>query len=358
MLLKQVMDRFGNRSRWIAAISLVTIVAAVCVAARPVKQHVPAPASRPAEKTSPLNARLSTHAASSEQQAHIATSFENPPLSFEPNRGQTDSQVKFNARADGYQLYLGETKAVLSLTPRVKVTRPAGRPAVPLAAESRGSVVEMNFLGAKDQPEITASDPLPGVSNYFVGNDPNHWATGVPHYARVEYREAYPGINLQFSGQGRELELGFVVAAGADPAAIKFAFSGSNAVHTDPEGELAVVGETGGVRFATLHAYQEVAGRQKSVDASFSVHDGNQVVLALGAYDRSHDLIIEPGSDVANTQFRSAATDPSRLLSLAWIPMIGIVLAGVGAVQRKRLLATLMLCLSVCGLAVLVACGN
>src|SRR5437764_10087256 len=116
MLLKQVMDRFGKRSRWIAAFSLVAIIGAVCVAARPAKQHVTAPASRPAEKTSPLNAQLSTHTASPEEHARLAANFGNLPLSFEPNRGQSDSEVKFNARANGYQLFLTPTKAVVSLT--------------------------------------------------------------------------------------------------------------------------------------------------------------------------------------------------------------------------------------------------
>src|SRR5580704_4845738 len=37
------------------------------------------------------------------------------PLSFEPNRGQTDKQVKFMARGAGYTLFLTPTEAVFSL---------------------------------------------------------------------------------------------------------------------------------------------------------------------------------------------------------------------------------------------------
>src|SRR5881628_2256148 len=38
------------------------------------------------------------------------------PLSFEANQGQTDPQVKFLSRANGYTLFLTPTEAVLTLT--------------------------------------------------------------------------------------------------------------------------------------------------------------------------------------------------------------------------------------------------
>ncbi|HEY0051201.1 MAG TPA: hypothetical protein VGB68_18040, partial [Pyrinomonadaceae bacterium] len=42
------------------------------------------------------------------------------PLHFEPNHGQTDAQVKFLARGQGYALFLTEKEAVLSLQKRGK----------------------------------------------------------------------------------------------------------------------------------------------------------------------------------------------------------------------------------------------
>ena len=42
------------------------------------------------------------------------------PLHFEPNLGQTSSQVKFLARGHGYSLFLTEKEAVLSLQKRGK----------------------------------------------------------------------------------------------------------------------------------------------------------------------------------------------------------------------------------------------
>jgi len=37
------------------------------------------------------------------------------PLSFQPNKGQTDSQVKFLSRGRGYTLFLTATEAIVSM---------------------------------------------------------------------------------------------------------------------------------------------------------------------------------------------------------------------------------------------------
>jgi len=44
------------------------------------------------------------------------------PISFEPNRGQTNKKVKFLAPGQGYGLFLTSTGAVLSLSKASKVT--------------------------------------------------------------------------------------------------------------------------------------------------------------------------------------------------------------------------------------------
>jgi hypothetical protein len=356
MLSKQVKDRFGSRSVWITGISLLVVVGAVCIFARPAKSHFTAPVAHPAEMSSPLNGRLST--ASPVEQAHITSSFGNVPLSFEPNLGQSDPQVKFTARGNGYQLFLTPEKAVISLAHSRKMNPRSDADRATPSADERTSVIQMEFLGAQDQPEISASAPLPGVSNYFIGADPYRWATGVPHYAQVNYRDIYPGVSLHFSGEGQEVGLGFVVAAGADPSTVHLRFHGATKVNTDADGGLAVAAETSIMHFRTLHAYQETKGKPQAVDANFAVREGGGVVLALGSYDHSRDLMIDAHSDGTASAQSSVAATNSWLLSLAWVPLVGIALAGVGAVQRKRLFASLLFCLSLAGLAVMVACGK
>ncbi|MFQ5817081.1 MAG: hypothetical protein ACE5H2_03880 [Terriglobia bacterium] len=70
------------------------------------------------------------------------------------------------------------------------------------------TVLRMKHLGANPAPEVSGLDPLPGKSHYFLGNDPTTWRTHIPHYARVRYKDVYPGIDLIFYGLPRSRRAG------------------------------------------------------------------------------------------------------------------------------------------------------
>src|ERR1019366_2975975 len=125
------------------------------------------------------------------------------PLSFEANQGQTDGVVKFFSRGDGYALFLTQTEAVFKLH---KVASPDKSP----------SVVRMKLLGADGTAKISGADQHSGTANYFVGNDPHKWRTGVATYGIVTYKGIYPGVDAVFYGNQRELEYDLTVAPGVD----------------------------------------------------------------------------------------------------------------------------------------------
>ena len=58
-----------------------------------------------------------------------------------------------------------------------------------------GSVERMKLIGASPKLRFEPLDQQPGISNYFIGNDPSQWQTNVPHYGRVALRGVYPGID-------------------------------------------------------------------------------------------------------------------------------------------------------------------
>ena len=104
------------------------------------------------------------------------------PLSFEANQGQTDSQVKFLSRGDGYSLFLTSNEAVFTLRP------PAGAKAPP-------PVFRIELRGADHGAQVNGADKLTGVANYYVGNDPRKWRSGITTYGKVKYQGIYPGID-------------------------------------------------------------------------------------------------------------------------------------------------------------------
>ena len=160
------------------------------------------------------------------ERTRVARAYENLPIGFEANQGQTDAQVRFLARGPGYNLFLTPTEAVLSLR---------APDALPIAA-----VVRMRLVGANAQPNLTGLDPLPGTTNYFVGNDQGRWQRDVPTYTRVKYAGVYPDIDLVYYGNQRQLEYDIVVGPNADAARVELAFEGVEGMSIDAAGDLVL----------------------------------------------------------------------------------------------------------------------
>ena len=97
---------------------------------------------------------------------------------------------------------------------------------LPQANESAPTVLRMKFVGANANPRVTGEARQQGTINYFIGR-PEQWRTKIPVYSRVRYSSLYPGIDLVFYGNNRELEYDLVVSPGADPEQIKLGISGA-----------------------------------------------------------------------------------------------------------------------------------
>jgi uncharacterized repeat protein (TIGR01451 family) len=210
------------------------------------------------------------------------------PLFFEPNQGQTAPQVKFLAHGTGYGLFLTADEAVLHLQPSAVSTQHSALAPEPASS----SVIRMRLDGANSSARVSGASPLPGKSNYFIGNDPSKWRRDIPHFARVQYQAVYPGIDLVYYGNQGQLEYDFRVAPGADPNQIALNFTGASA-HID-SADLILSTDQGDVRFRAPHIYQQDGDTQKSVAGGFRQIADNKIVFSIGDYDHSRELVIDP----------------------------------------------------------------
>ena len=220
--------------------------------------------------------------------ADARAAYRSLPISFEPNRGQSDPRVKFMSRSQGLTLFLTSTDAVL-------VTREAS--------------LKMRVLGANPDAVVQGLDARPGRIHSLIGRDPRRWQTDGRAYARVLYREIYPGIDLAYYGtRGQGLEYDFVVAPGANPSAIRLGFEGADRIELSAEGDLLLhVGEAS-LRFGKPVVYQQVRGARREVQGGW-VRDGAATIgFQIAAYDPSAALVIDPIVSLA-TYLGGFATD-------------------------------------------------
>ena len=232
--------------------------------------------------------------ANSTAPSRVAAGYGKLPLSFEPNLGQTESQVKFLSRGNGYTLFLTADGATLSLRRNGSEIDSTGQ------TSAKAAVLRMRVVDAHSDSSIFGVDELPGKTNYFRGNDLKQWTTNVPNFMKVRYQSVLDGIDLVYYGNQGQLEYDFVLAAGAKPEAIHLAFNGAQKISVDQQSGALVLtlGKRGNeVRFRKPVAYQTEAGERtgkRLVAANYIVDSQHRVGFQLGPYDHSKTLLIDP----------------------------------------------------------------
>lgn len=213
------------------------------------------------------------------------------PLSFEENRGQVAAPVHYLARGAGYSMYFEDDQAVLQIS-RTAVS--GGRPT---AARSGGQadIVKVQIAGRNGAVIPRAEEPLPGIVNYFMGDDSANWHTGIPTFQRVRYAQVYPGIDLIYHGTGGRLEFDFDVGPGAHPEQIRLHFEGATSIRLDHNGNLIIHARHESIRFEKPLIYQLDTNQRKSpVDGGFRVASRGVVSFRLGKYDAARSVVIDP----------------------------------------------------------------
>ncbi len=256
----------------------------------------------------------------------LAVGYANLPLGFERNAGRANGDALFLARSGPYAIHLTADGMVLKLDGR-----------------SPATAVKMALKGSPNIHALPSPEgELPGRVNYLIGNDPAQWRTGVPVFSKVRYRDVYPGVDLIYYGNQRQLEYDFVVAPGADPQSIRMQFDGVSQVQVTPDGDLVATTLDGSIKLHKPVVYQEAEGVRNLVAGSFALTAGHTVGFRLETYDHRKSLVIDPvlvfstflGGSVADVA-NAVATDASGNVYVAGGTQSPDFPVTTGALQSK-----------------------
>ena len=155
-------------------------------------------------------------------------------------------------------------------------------------------VFAQDFVGTNKHPTLEARNPQPGTYNYFLGNDPARWRTGVKAYTEVFYRDVWEGIDLKLYGNGQDLEQEFIVKPGGDLSRIQVAYRGIEGLRVAEDGGLVIKTAFGELKESKPRIYQEIDGKRIEVAGRFKIHQSPIT---------NHSVL--------STALRSAPTSPS-----------------------------------------------
>ena len=233
-----------------------------------------------------------------------AEPFGRLPLMFE---AADSGASRFFCRGSGYHLWLSSGEAVLALRQTRDKDRGAWREQPGFrgrrfpASHSRNSAADpaplrIKLLGSNAAAQSAGLERSPTKVNYFLGNDPARWRIDVPTFGRVRYQNVYPGVDLVYYGNQRQLEYDFVVAPGASTDQIALQFDGVEKIAIDAGGDLILQTGSGPVRQRRPIVYQEFNGRREEVSGRYVLREGADRVVGfeVAAYDEDRPLTIDP----------------------------------------------------------------
>ncbi|MBA3647816.1 MAG: SBBP repeat-containing protein [Chitinophagales bacterium] len=242
------------------------------------------------------------------------------PLGFIENKGQffdenlkprTDllylferkgMKVQLMQNRISYELYtmqddnnrFDESKGV----PHYNELDPEDRPTPKLRYES--SRVDVEFIGANPNPEITAEEMMPDYLNYYLTYAPKNNIKEVRQYNKITYKNLYPNIDLVFIATQDQkpktsVSYDFLVHPGGNVKDIQYRYHGGNNQILYSSGNIETGTAQGKITEMIPESYlkNELGRKVLPVDVHFSLNK-NIIGFTTGSYDKKQALVIDP----------------------------------------------------------------
>ncbi len=151
--------------------------------------------------------------------------------------------------------------------------------------------------------------------SYFRGNDRAKWRANVPAYRNLRYPEILPGTEMRFESHEHGFEYTVHVQPHARPD-LRFRYHGVTALEKTHTGDLVIRTAKGHFTESRPVVFQFIDGIEHSVESSFEIVSTSEYRIALGNYDRSRELIIDPVLDWS-TFWGGSQSDNSKILKVS-----------------------------------------
>ncbi len=227
------------------------------------------------------------------------------PLSFIPITSQANLGDHFMLMMGHQELLFSQSKiSILSINPASPLSNPNRQITSEVgASEANDTVSSLNLIfdGDHSATKLARAQRLPGIANFYLGNDPSQWKQGLPTFAVIDYQNLYPGIDLDYQGSGGQLEGTYTLSPGANPDLIRWHYQDAQSVRVDPMTGKLKIDLVPGSRALPQEmieqpplAWQTVQGQRRYIRIRYALGDHQNVHFVMGSYDRTLPLTIDP----------------------------------------------------------------
>ncbi|XZF12717.1 PKD domain-containing protein [Chitinophagaceae bacterium MMS25-I14] len=219
----------------------------------------------------------------------------NTSLEFIANNGQWNGSFLYKTVTGKGDVYLGANEFTYV------VGEPSNKDRIDAIqhAQVKGPEIlkfhayKMHFEGAAAHPSITGGKEQSWYYNYFLGNDPGRWKTGIHPYLALDYAGLYPGVDMHVASQEGNLKYEFILQPGTDPSVIKLRYEGADGISVK-NGNLLIRTSVGDIQEMKPYAYQYADGQRKEVACRYTVKNNVVRYDFTGDYDKNVQIVIDP----------------------------------------------------------------
>jgi hypothetical protein len=240
-------------------------------------------------------ARISFSTAPNRQ---VAQNLGVAPWTFEPNVGQSDSQVEFTARARDASVFLTKDSIYFSWAAAQKRSRHSSH-------VGRDSL-RIQFAGAELDAKAVGENELRVKTNYLFGRSPAQWHTNIVNYAAVRYPTLYPGVGARIYGSASGLEYDLRAQRGADLRQIALRIRGAK-LALDRQGDLVMRTSGHTLVMKRPRIYQPEDGSLQRISGGYRMLSDGNIGFAIGKHRAALPVIIDPIISVTYTTFLGGA---------------------------------------------------
>lgn len=213
-------------------------------------------------------------------------------LTFVENKGQWGDNVKFRADIPSGQLFItnGALHYLLADPEPFKEMHDKHKYDKPVQMH----YFRVVFEGANPSPTYKTELTVPTYYNFYLGNDPSKWATGVAGHEKITVKDLYPNIDLEiFGSRNNALKYNLIIHPNANPDVIKMRYEGLDDISLRG-GQLHLTTSVGKITELAPICYQLADTSIKYVKTDYSLKDNLLTFDIKEKYNRRKSFIIDP----------------------------------------------------------------
>ncbi len=210
-----------------------------------------------------------------------------PPLAFVACGDDALPTVLFKAKTPGGCFYFHRDRITVAMA---ETAVKDGEDPV-----RQGAVLQLFFLGAREEAVVKGGGETGGKLNYWIGNDPEEWRADLPVYEKLKYEGIWEGVDLEVFGDGYGLKFNWMLNRASAAGAVRLHWEGIEELALSEEGSLLIRHPQGVMADTAPTAWQVFGTRERKVGCAYALLGGGDFGFSIfGEYDSDSPLVIDP----------------------------------------------------------------